>query len=327
MNSDKNDPFAYRSQGGRLEIGSGEGDHVSSMIKVDDRLMCITKNNIMEILIADNIDPERTNPEMNHIVQNILPYGSDNEFVGRIFQQADILFKKNSLKKEISCNKGINTSLSFLKEITSLDNLRKNYVKEEDEINSSIEKEPHAPNLPNLEQKVKGFILNTNHACGLIMEMSNIFFSDVKGRGWESKLITKLSPEDQKDFIKFIKSFKVHTIGLRRMRNKVEHPHSELKDDLFNITNYILNPDNTISPPTITYRGTEFNLSKTKVSMFMESTIINLVDMFESLMVYLCSLHAKSFAGDERVVVSVQKDKRRGSEKHIGFQYKIIWTK
>jgi len=326
MKSDKNDPFAYRSQGGRLELGSEEGDNISAMITVDDKLICITRKNIREILMADNVDPDRTNSKMNHNVQNILPYGSDNEFVGRTFQQASVLFKEGSLNKGISHNKGINISLSFLKEITSLDNLRRNYIREEETINSSIGKEPHAPNLPNLEQKVKGFISNTDHACGLIMGMSNLFYPDVKGKGWESKLITKLDPETQKDFIKFIKSFEVYTTGLRRMRNKIEHPHGELKDDLFDIVNYKLNPDNTISTPAITYESTVYNIPKIKVSAFMESTIINLVNIFESLMVYLCSLHTESFAGDERVVASIQEDKRQDSEKHVGFQYQILWT-
>ncbi len=327
MNQSDNDPFAYRSQGGSFAVGSEDGDNMSAFVKVDDQLMCITRKNIRTVLMADTIDPERTNPNIDHNVQHVLPYGSDNEFVGRTFQQASILFEEHTLPKSVDHNKGVSISLSFLKEITSLDKIKKDYLAEEDEIKTKLSKNSPIPSLPNLEQKVKGFISNTDHACGLIMEIANLFYFDVKGKGWESKLISKLDVESQDDFIKFIKSFETYTVGMRRMRNKIEHPYGELKDDLLNIENYKLTPNNTISTPSIVYESTVYNLPKVKVSGFMESTIINLVNIFELLMAYLCNLHAEPFANDKRVVVSIPEDKRQETSKHVSFEYQILWTK
>jgi len=327
MNPSDNDQFAYRSQGGSFTVGSEEGDNMSAFVKVDDQLMCITRKNIQTVLMADTIDPQRTNSNIDHNVQHVLPYGSDNEFVGRTFQQASILFTEHALPKSVDHNKGVSISLSFLKEITSLDQIKNDYFREEDSIKTKLSKNTQLPSLPNLEQKVKGFISNTDHACGLIMEIANLFYPDVKGKGWESKLISKLNTESQDDFIKFIKSFETYTLGVRRMRNKIEHPYDELKDDVLNIENYKLTPDNTISPPSIIYESTAYNLPKIKVSAFMESTIINLVNIFESLLAYLCNLHAELFAGDKRVVISVPEEKREESAKHVGFEYQILWTK
>lgn len=327
MNQSDNDPFAYRSQGGHFTVGSEDRDSMSAFVKVDDQLMCITRKNIRTVLMADMVDPERTNPNVNHNIQHVLPYGSDNEFVGRTFQQASILFEKHALPKSLDHNKGVSISLSFLKEITSLDKIKNDYLAEEDNIKTNLSKNSPIPSLPNLEQKVKGFISNTDHACGLIMEIANLFYSDVKGKGWESKLISKLDVESQDDFIKFIKSFETYTVGMRRMRNKIEHPYGELKDDLLNIENYKLTPNNTISTPSIVYESTVYNLPKIKVSGFMESTIINLVNIFELLMAYLCNLHAEPFADDKRVVVFIPEDKRQEPSKHVGFEYQILWTK
>ncbi|MCX6753240.1 MAG: hypothetical protein NTW62_02780 [Candidatus Nomurabacteria bacterium] len=327
MNQSDNDPFAYRSQGGAFNIGLEEGDNVSALIKVDENLFCVTRKNTRCMVMADDVDPERTNPNINHNIQHILPYGSDSELVGKTLQQANILFADHSLAQTINHNKGISTAFSFLKEITSLDKTKNDYVLEENGIKTNLSKNPQIPSLPNLEQKVKGFVLNADHACAHIMEMANLFYPDVKGKGWESKLIGKLDATSQDDFINFIKSFEAYTVGIRRMRNKIEHPHGELKDDLLNIENYKLTPENTISPPSIIYKSDVYNLPKIKISAFMESTITNLVNIFELLMAYLCNLHAEPFAGDKRVVVSVPEDKREESAKHVGFEYQILWTK
>ncbi len=332
MNPIDDDPFAYRSQGGAFNIGADETDSMSAFIKVDDQLMCVTRKNIRMVLMADSVDPERTNPNIDHNVQHILPYGSDNELVGRTFQQAGVLFKEHTLHNSIDYNKGISISLSFLKEITALEKLRNEYTNEEESINSSLSsqgKNPTIPALPNLDQKVKGFISNTDHAMRSIMEITHLFYPNIKGAGWEKYLYQKIKNElgEEDPFTIFINTFRVFTEKIRTIRNKVEHPHGQLKDDVFVIENYKLTPANILEMPSIFYDGKEHNLPKMKVSAFMESTTHNLLMIFELLMVYLCNLHAEPFAGDKRVVVSIPENERLASEKHVGFRYEIIWTK
>lgn len=327
MSADDNDPFIYRSQGGRFEVGSEEGDNMSAFIKVGEQLLCITRKNTRTVLLADDVDPDRTNPNIQHNVQNILPYGSDNKFVGKTIQQASVLFKEHSLPTIIDYDKGKSISFSFLKEITALDKAKCEYVNEEAIINSNLSKSVHVPSLPNLEQKIKNFISNADHACGLVMEMANLFYPDVKGKGWESKLVGKLELSEQDHFIEFVKSFQEFTAGIRRMRNKIEHPYGELKDDIFNISNYKLTPKNVVALPLISYISKDFSYPEVQVSIFMDSTINNLLTIFELLMAYLCNLHAETFTGDKRVVVEIAEDKRQESEKHVRFQYQILWTK
>lgn len=327
MSTDNNDPFVYRSQGGRLEVGSEDGDNMSAFIRVGEQLLCITRKNTRTVLLADDVDPDRTNPNIQHSVQNILPHGSDSKFVGKTIQQASVLFKEHSLPTIIDYDKGKSISFSFLKEITALDKAKCEYVNEEAIINSNLSKSVHVPSLPNLEQKIKNFISNADHACGLVMEMANLFYPDVKGKGWESKLVGKLESPEQDHFIEFVKSFKEFTAGIRRMRNKIEHPYGELKDDIFNISNYKLTPKNVVALPLINYISKDFSYPEVQVSIFMDSTINNLLTIFELLMAYLCNLHAETFTGDKRVVVEIAEDRRQESEKHVRFQYQILWTK
>ena len=329
MNSSDNDPFAYRSKGGFFNVGSEEGDNMSAFVKVDDQLMCITRKNIRTVLMADTIDPQRTNPNIDHNVQHVLPYGSDDEFVGRTFQQANILFEEHALSKSIDHNKGVSISLSFLKEITALQKLKKEYMAEERNITSAVSsqgKNLQIPALPNLEQKVKGFISNTDHAMRSIMELVQLFYPEIKSKGWDEQLYQTVKSKlgDKDPFTIFVNTFKEFTEKTRKIRNTIEHPDN---DNVLTIENYKLTPANILDIPSVSFNGKEYSLPKMRVVAFMESTTANLLTIFEILMTYLCNLHAEPFAGDKRVVVSVPEDKREESAKHVGFKYQILWTK
>ncbi len=336
MNPSDNDPFKYRSQGGAFSVGSEEGDNMSALVKVDNQLLCITRKNIRMVLMADSVDPQRTNPNIDHNVQHILPYGSDNEFVGRTFQQASILFEEHSLRSNIDYNKGISISFSFLKEITALDKLKNEYTTEEKSINSDLSsqgKNPPIPALPNLEQKLKGFISNADHATGRIMELALLFYPTIKPadkhQTWEEQLYKIIKSELGEDtpFATFIFEFKEFTEKMRTIRNKIEHPYGKLKDDILLIENYKLTPANVLDVPSISFKGKEYNLPKMSIVAFMELTTANLLTIFELLMAYLCNQHAKPFAGEKRVVISVPEKERKESEKHVRFKYDIFWTK
>ena len=166
MTKENNDLFAWRSGGGRFEIGSKEDQGISALIKVDDMLLCLTKKNIYSIITADTIDPKRTNPNIRHSQQHILQYGSDSPFVGRTLQQANLLFEEHSLPKSIDINKGISIAFSFLNEIISLNNLKEEYAIEKKGEDFKFQGKPapdgsiHIPSILNLEQKTNKFISN-----------------------------------------------------------------------------------------------------------------------------------------------------------------------
>lgn len=303
---------------------------MSALVKVDEKLLCITRKNISTILLADNIDPNRTNPKIRHNVQHILPYGSDSEFVGKTLQLASILFKEHSLLKNIDCGKGVSIAFSFLKEITSLEKVRNEYIVEENAINSNVSSRDslsQIPSFPNLEQKVKGFVTNSDHAMKSIMEMTHLFYPAIIGKGWEGRLLQEVESTfpAQESFIEFIRQLKVFTELIRTIRNKIEHPHGELKEYILTIENYKLTPANTLHPPSVSFTGKEFNLPKMQVNNFMDSTVSNLLIIFELLMVHLSNLHAESFGEDKRIVVEVPENGRGEAEKHVRFRYEILW--
>lgn len=328
----ENDPFTWRSGGGKFDIGDDENDSTSALIEVDGQLFCVTKKNIRSIIMADTIDPERTNPGVRHSQQQILPYGSENHFVGRILQQASILFEEHALLPNINCKQGVAIAFSFLKELISLDKIKNEYIEEESKINSGFNGQPHSdgsfylPSIQNLEQKVKTFITNIDHTERLLIETAQLFYPDIKNKNWEEQLYEKIKKqlgEDHECAI-FIKSFKKFTGLIRKIRNSIEHPD---KDNIFVINNYKLTPQNILSRPSLLFTGKDYSLPETNISEFMTISVENTLLIFESLIAHLCNMHAEPFAGDKRIVVEISPEKRSEQEKHVKFRYQILWTK
>ncbi len=329
------DQYAWRSGGTRIDLGS-EGDlGISSLIEVEDKLFCLTQKNIKSIIMADTIDPKRTNPNVRHSQQQILPYGSESPLVGRTFQQASILFKEGILPNTINYKEGVNISYSFLNEIISLSDKKDAFIDEQDKINSSLETKPapdetfHLPSIPNLDQKIYNFILNADHASAFVMKLVQLFYPNIKNSDWVEELYKKLKEQfgDDNDVVIFVKSFKDLPEKIRCLRNAIEHKHNPENNDEVNSSNYHITPKNVLELPSISFNGKYHPFSSILISEFMESTLQNLLSMFELMMVHLCDIHVEPFAGDKRFVVGVPLEKRQPNENNVGFKYDILWTK
>ena len=331
MLKENNDLFAWRSGGGRFDIGSEEDQGISAFVKVDGKFLCITRKNIHSIIMADTIDPKKTNPDIRHSQQHILQYGSDSPFVGRTLQQANLLFIEHSLPKNINIEKGLSISFSFLNEIISLNDLKEKYNTEEILKNKNFQAKPakdgsiHIPSITSLEQVTKIFISNADHTIRLLIELVQLFYPEIKNKGWEESLYEKLKKEqgETADVSEFIKSFKYSTSIIRKIRNSIEHPD---KESLLTIENYRVTPQNILKNPSMFFQGKDIKLNEVLISEFMNSTIENFIIIFEVLMAYLCNIHAEPFADEKRIVIETPVEQRQVNEKHVKFRYDILWT-
>ena len=333
----KDDPFAWRSGGFKFEIGSGEEQGVSAFIEVDGKFLCLTNKSIHSIIMADVTDPNKTNPNIGHSQQKILPYGSDNHIVGRTLQQASILFIEHSLSPNVDISKGVSIGFSFLNEMVSLDRIKDEYISKEQDQKNNFTGKPatdgstHIPTITNLKQQVENFVTTADHATKSLIELVQLFYPDIKNKGWEEQLYIKLKDQygEKDERVIFVGSFKESTEMIRKIRNTIEHPDTE---NIISIKNYELTPKGAIKKPEISFNGKNYrdeiiSFPETLVSDFMIYTLENLLIIFELLMAYLCDIHAQPFAGDKRVVAEVLPEKRLPNEKKVRFKYDILWTK
>ena len=84
---DKSEIERKRNQGGIAEVGSKEDGAILEMQKIGKRLFVIKQRSIYEFIMADDIDPERTNIHLpNNMNRLIINQGVESEIVSRIFK-------------------------------------------------------------------------------------------------------------------------------------------------------------------------------------------------------------------------------------------------
>lgn len=332
MSTDTNNPFAWRSQGKRFDMGDSGNPGISAMINIDDSLLIVTRNSINKLLLADSVDPERTNPAIPDSKQEILSYGSDEPFVGRTLLQAQALLVGQGLPNTIDSKKGLYIGFSFLKEIASLHELVNDCLSEEKDKNAlfnrrlETDQSLQIPLIPRLEQKTKQFLNNLDHATSHIVELVQLFYPDINKKGWVEQLQTKLKEEkgDEDPSTKFVQEITPFITLVRSLRNATEHPKP---NDKVEIKNYSINKNGQVQPPTILYTNTKDPFPEVLISKFMSNMFESLQTCFELLMAHLCSVHVKPFADMNRLVIEVPKDKRLSNEMHVSFKYQIFLRK
>jgi hypothetical protein len=330
-----NDQFRYRNEGGRFDVGTDEDGTVSAMVKVGDDFLIVKTKSIYSMILPDSIDPERTNPTLpKHSQQKVLSYGSEEPFVGRTLLQADVLFKDHAQPSRINSASALNISLSFLKEIAVLHELSNKFTEEFKSKNASFEGKTdenqslHLPSISDIDQQTKTFIRNSDNAARHIIELAQLFYPDIKNKGWGEQLLEKLKAEkgSEDPSVKFVEIMNPKLGLVRNLRNAIEHPQ---KDDKVEIQDYRLDKTGYVTPPTILYAHKEIPLAPTPISIFMQNTLEDIQISFEVLMAHLCNIHAEPFAGDVRSVIQITTPRTNcsPSDTHVRFEYQIHWTK
>lgn len=338
MTTENNDPFARRNGGKQFEIGDVDEGGISAVISTGDSLLIVTRKSIYTLLLADHVDPDRTNPAIPDSKQKILAYGSDEPFVCRTLLQAQALLGGQGLPTSIDSKKGLGIGFNFLNEIVALHELVNDYVAEEERINSAFrgnleeDQSLNLPSTPKLEQRVKQFVNNADYATIHMIELSQLFYPDITKNDkkrkmiWAEQLQQKLESEKgaSDPSTEFVFGITPWLKLVRSLRNAIEHltAGAELV-----IKDYSLSNSGHVKPPTISHNDAKYPLPEMPVSNFMIETLEYLHICFEELMAHLCNVHAKPFAGDIRSVVEVPVGERRPHEVHVRFGYHIAWTK
>lgn len=88
-------------------------------------------------------------------------------------------------------------------------------------------------------------------------------------------------------------------------------------------TDFRLEQNGTIAPPTIAVDFRQTSHDRCPVSWFMEVTQKALLDSFEMIVVHLCSKHVQPFAGCPIVVELLPENYRAAS--HVRFGYGMYY--
>ncbi len=250
-----------RDDGFSVEIGNAK--HLSNM---EETQYFFCKEGIFQLQMADNIDPERINPDLKHNVIQISSYSTSNIFVSRIFIQFDKMLKTNFLDARLNQNKIKYLMFECLKrllycqssynELVKQINFKIENFNQEEYLKSSVIK--NQPFLEDLDEKVRSLIIcQAGHFYRDTINIFKEFFSNRLSNNKKREIgdkrldnlitwcIHQFGEEDK--LTEFLKSH--HNEWIKKfvtIRNKLEHPSV---NEFIEILNFRILPSGDIHVP------------------------------------------------------------------------------
>lgn len=268
-----------------IEVGGDEDNSgIRELISTSHRLYTLTEQAVYSVQLADDIDPERTNPNIPNLSQKVISVGYGNEIVGKVLLTAMVLFHENNSKTSQLHDDLFEVTVELAKHNLELRSMVASLV---EEISSKEEKffsvkqkvkSFHIPSITDLNTKLHGIMVKLDKTKDCILMLYQIHF--LPGRSKRPQFdeyrqaLTNL-PEMTGDFlsawdekVKFLKF-------VREARNCSEHPKAGQQ---LVITNFQMQPDGSVNPPLIEveHKDTPFGLLPVvEFIEFLRNTILS----------------------------------------------------
>jgi hypothetical protein len=110
-----------RDAAGQFQLNNpGDGTPIKEMFTLGDALLLITEKCTYRMQVADQIDPERTNPALPHnVTQKIFDHGAGSEVLCNTLLLAKVMFRKEMLT--IDVNRATQLAFEAFGELVAMD--------------------------------------------------------------------------------------------------------------------------------------------------------------------------------------------------------------
>ena len=292
---------------------------IEELQDINGHLYAIGTTGIYEIVLPDDIDPERTNPNIKPMCKEILDVGFSEPFVariiGQVFEFLQILPQSVSHKMLITAF-DITMSINQMAEILiDLTDQTTNIIKQID-LRNQLNQTVHISQVSSLELKTKAFILEGHKILKQILQLL-LSASDID----KYMLFSKLSEITQNDNVKkIIEGHSEPTIEfIWELRNAIEHPSN---NNFIKVNNICVSANNKITPPTWEWsflswtKNTKKSEQKTSLLDDLNIIIHNLLVLTEDALLCLALHKAYCFIPFE-IAYNSNSDKHRYTIKYV----------
>nr|WP_129591662.1 MULTISPECIES: hypothetical protein [unclassified Pseudomonas] len=312
-----------RDSAGSLTISTPDDDTpIRELISTDERLLIVKDKAIYEIALADQIDPERTNPAIPNTIQKILSFGATDSWVGAVILTSRELFLSSCFDSNIG-RKAFNLTLEIAQDIAGAKQILQEYSKRESESIESVDlniRQDRSFVLPaagNVETTCNEYLQRVEHAFRELFKLAQLFYPDVSSGTWDSlKAKIDSGPQDIDNFSIFLESSIGFPKLIKNARNCVEHPRP---DQRIVVNDFRIDQNNNLVPPTIEVVHSKTPMSTTLVKGFFESSFESLVQIVELMVVFLSSRHAGKAGGFQVFVMELTPEQRKTPHVRYGF--------
>ena len=172
-----------RESGGQADIGTKEDGDIVEVKNIGGRILIIKQRSIYEMVLADTIDPQRTNISLPPTIHKlIINKGTESEIVSRIFLTAKSVFSSDYIVNTVDCNKILSLAIDMLSEMSLLEQEILGYQEKENAASTEYEERRkqkvsfELPSIVNLESICKTIFQKTDHIEQILMEIIVQFY-------------------------------------------------------------------------------------------------------------------------------------------------------
>jgi hypothetical protein len=295
-----------------------DGTAIKETLSLKDRLLLVTEKCTYEVKLADQIDPNRTNPNLPHNVRRkVLDYGIGSEPLCRILLQAKALFREGFLPIDVGT--AMNLAVSALEQFAAPDRVAKDFESIElaaTERFAQTKQQARSVGLPSvahIDSHCKTFAQRAHHFGKATLLIVRLFYPSASNWGKLHDIVKAKYGEDDQ-FSQLITALRPTLHLVLDMRDGLEH---EL--DGVTIRDFSMEADGTIAPPTIELKIRKSKLARCSVSSLMEETTKLLLTCLEMTIVHMSAKFAQPVAGLGIEVVELPADDQKA--RHVRFGY------
>lgn len=302
-----------------MTIGTPEEGNLEEFVQFNERLLVVNAKAVYEFILADMVDPDRTNPNIPNTQQRVLSIGADSPLLGRTLLTAKTLFKPTYLQ-DVDCDLAITRSLAAAKDAAAMQTALDRLIEQQKGIEQAVTGTKLSagfavPTIDNLEADVRSFIQRADHFVVSMLDIACQFYGNKAKHAdaLREHVAAEYGAEDP------FAQFAIHAANVLRyardVRNAVEHPkeHEHLK-----IRNFHLLPDGTLTPPSIELVHPKRPHDSVHIDVFMARLLDALTGVFETLVGYLCD--RRCAVADFPVFVEHFPPEKLG-QKHVRYSY------
>ncbi len=282
-----------RNSGFSGEVGTKSDGAIVDMISLKDKIIVVKEFSVYELVLADSIDPKRTNIDLPTNVQKlIIDQGAESEIVSRTLLISKRLFDPEFFDKKLELEKAINLSVELLHELYFLKKEVQKFLDDEKveiekyEKNQRLSSSFTLPSITDIITRTKTIFQKTDHIEQIMIEMVLIFYPNEKLNKQShfprflDIIKTKYGSKDP--FTLFLHSALEFMKLIRNLRNALDH-----RLEYVTVTDFEINSKSIIYRPSIELNFKGSLLERVSLYIFLPEVQETILNIFELLIVHL----------------------------------------
>jgi hypothetical protein len=309
-----------------MEIGVGNSGPAIDLVKVGDSLFVVMTNDIYTTILADQIDPNRTNIKVPNAQQKVCDYGASDKIVGATLLTGKRLIQP-VYQKGIDHDQTMQLVFNCTQELIGLRSIEHRLtgaIQQGPQPDSTLSIGPNAvlPHTSNLVTDLRTYFEKTKQLFNNWADLIRIFFPAVTS-GQLDKLLEHLEaifPTHHR-FKSFLKTLLDDYEFCRLARNAVVHP--KVGKEEVQIFDFALKPDHTLMHPVFGLISPGRDYKEWDVVSFLKEMTLALIEYTEILIANLAcySASAKVVGGFDRNVTFMSVERQSNN---VRMSYSIM---